>query len=123
MEIKEFRKAMSSLRFIWVLGNEYIASSEPWKVIKEDRLYAETIMNISINLIRIFATLSKPIIPFSAKKILDMLNISDFSDWIDCNNILSEISFIKEGYTLNQNYILFKRIEDEEISDFIQRFG
>ena len=24
---------------------------------------------------------------------------------------------------LNQNYILFKRIENEEISDFIQRFG
>jgi methionyl-tRNA synthetase len=114
---------MSLLRFIWVLGNEYIASSEPWKVIKEDRLYAETIMNISVNLIRIFATLSKPIIPFSAKKILDMLNISDFSGWIDCNNILSEISFIKEGHILNQNYILFKRIEDEEISDFIQRFG
>ena len=123
MEIKEFRKAMSSLRFIWVLGNEYIASSEPWKVIKEDRLYAETIMNISINLIRIFAILSKPIIPFSAKKILDMLNISDFSGWIDCDNILSEISFIKEKHPLNQNYILFKRIENEEISDFIQRFG
>ena len=118
MQTKEFRKAISSLRFIWVLGNEYIASSEPWKVIKEDRLYAETIMNISINLIRIFAILSKPIIPFSCAKIVDMLNIQDFSGWIDCDNILSEISFIKEKHPLNKNYILFKRIEDEEIEQY-----
>ncbi len=125
LEEKNFRKALSSLRYIWTLGNEYITLSEPWKVIKNDKDYAKTIINLSINLIRIFAILSAPIIPFTSSKTMNMLNIDDniSKKWINCNDIKNELSFIKAEHSLNNIYNLFERIEDENVKAFIEKFG
>lgn len=125
LEEKNFRKALSSLRYIWTLGNEYITLSEPWKVIKNDKDYAKTIINLSINLIRIFAILSAPIIPFTASKTMNMLNIDDniSKKWINYNDIENELSFIKAEHSLNNIYNLFERIEDENVKAFIEKFG
>lgn len=122
LENKNFRKALGLLRHTWVLGNEYISVTKPWETIKNDKKYAETTINLSINLIRIFAILSRPIIPFSSSKLFSMLNINEQNTWIDFNNIKNELSFFKAGNPLGKTEYLFKKIEDEDIKVFIERF-
>jgi len=74
MDGLEFRKAMGTLREIWVTGNNYIAKTEPWKVAKEDKAYAGTILATALNMIRLFAHLSAPVMPETAAKMLALLN-------------------------------------------------
>lgn len=62
MKEMEFRKAFAELRAIWVEGNNYIARTEPWVVIKENPDRAACILRVCLNLIRIFAILSAPVI-------------------------------------------------------------
>lgn len=73
MDGVEFRKALAALREIWVSGNNYIAKTEPWKVVKTDRAYAGTILNTALNLIRLFAHLSSPIMPETAGRMLAII--------------------------------------------------
>ena len=73
MDGLEFRKAMSVLREIWVSGNNYIARTEPWKVVKTDRAYAGTILRTALNLIRLFAQLSAPVMPETAARMLAII--------------------------------------------------
>ena len=73
MDGLEFRKAMGALREIWVTGNNYIAKTEPWKVVKENKDYAATILATALNMIRLFAHLSAPIMPETAAKMLSLI--------------------------------------------------
>lgn len=68
MDGLEFRKAMGTLREIFVQGNNYIAKTEPWKVAKVDTAYAGTILNTALNLIRLYAALVAPVMPETADK-------------------------------------------------------
>ncbi|MBQ7413683.1 MAG: methionine--tRNA ligase [Alphaproteobacteria bacterium] len=73
MDGLEFRKAMATLREIWVAGNNYIAKTEPWKVVKENKDYAGTILATALNLIRLFGHISAPVMPESAEKMLAII--------------------------------------------------
>lgn len=73
MDGVEFRKALAALREIWVSGNNYIAKTEPWKVVKTDQAYAGTILHTALNLIRLFAHLSSPIMPETAGRMLAII--------------------------------------------------
>jgi methionyl-tRNA synthetase len=80
----EFRKAMSELRAIWALGNEYINKAEPWVLMKESKEKAGNVINNGCQLIYIFAVLALPIIPEAAEKILNIFNInSKEALWIE----------------------------------------
>ena len=69
MEKIEIRKAASELRAIWALGNEYLQSSAPWSVYKEDEGTAAAQIRLALNLIRIYAVLSQPFIPTTSEKL------------------------------------------------------
>lgn len=73
MDGLELRKAMGTLREIWVSGNNYIAKTEPWKVVKENKEYAGTILATALNMIRLFAHLAAPIMPKTAEKMLNLI--------------------------------------------------
>ena len=79
----EYRKAMSVLREIWVTGNNYLTQTEPWKVVKTDTDYAGTILNTALNLIRLYAHLSAPIMPQTAQKMIDIFEYPDNLAWPD----------------------------------------
>lgn len=70
MEAIEFRKSLADLREIWVSGNNYIAKCEPWKVVKEDKTRAGTILATALNMIYLFGHLSAPIMPTKASEML-----------------------------------------------------
>ena len=71
----ELRKAAQELRAIWVVGNEYLQAAAPWTAIKTDRDRAAAITRFSLNLIRLYAVLSRPFIPDAADAMLAALGL------------------------------------------------
>jgi len=123
MNALEFRKALGELRAIWVEGNNYITAAEPWTVIKTDEKQAAIILRICINLIRIFALLSAPIMPQTAEKMLKSLNLN--LDDADLNgfDVSKEIEFLKEGHSFEVGEPLFERITPERTLELKTKYG
>lgn len=120
----EFRKALNELRAIWVEGNNYISVTEPWAVIKTDAERAAAILRVCINLIRIFAILSAPIMPDIATKMLAKLHL-DAKDMPTLKgfNIAKEITAVKAGQPFEVGDMLFERIAPEKVEELKQKYG
>ena len=120
----EFRKALNELRAIWVEGNNYISVTEPWTVIKTDAERAAAILRVCINLIRIFAILSAPIMPDVAAKMLAKLHL-DAKDMplFKGFNIAKEITAVKAGQPFEVGDMLFERITPEKVEELKQKYG
>ncbi len=121
MEQMEFRKALAELRAIWVEGNNYITVAEPWSVIKEDEARAKVILRACINLIRIFALLSAPIMPATSEKILQKFKVS-LSE-IKNFNVEKEVDFFKGGESFEIGDMPFERIAPEKVEEMKIKYG
>jgi len=119
----EFRKALNELRAIWVDGNNYISSTEPWTVIKENQERAATILRVCINLIRIFAILSAPIMPDTAQKIMDKLGLDISNISLKDFSVSKEITSLSAGHKFEVGDALFERITPEKIEELKLRYG
>ena len=110
----KFRDGCSEFMNIARIGNKYLADEEPWKIIKEDPERVKTVIFISLHIASVLAIVSEPFIPFTSKKIKNILNFINDSNW---NWIgLKEKDFlITENHQINEPELLFNRIEDSEI--------
>lgn len=120
----EFKKSLNELRAIWVDGNNYISATEPWTVIKTDPERAAAILRVCLNLIRIYAVLSYPIMPETAEKILakfglSIQNMNGLKDF----NAAEEIQFLKPGNKFEVGDPLFERIAPEKIEELKIKYG
>ncbi len=106
----KFREAIKQAMGLARLGNKYLADTEPWKIIKDDRERVATILYISLQITANLAVLMEPFLPFSAKKLRAMLNMGD-AKWIQCR----EKELLAPGTKIGQAELLFQKIEDEEI--------
>lgn len=124
MDEMEFRKAMNELRAIWVEGNNYISAAEPWTVIKTDAERAAAILRTCINLIRIFAVLSAPVMPTVAAAMLERLGLK-FEDMpsLDGFDVSAEITAVASGRPFTVGEPLFERITPERIEELKQKYG
>ena len=113
MDAIEFRKSLALLREIWTEGNNYIAQTEPWKVVKDNKDYAGTILNIALNLIVLYAHLSAPIMPSSAEKMLAIFGQKPPFVWPTktAEELLNELTV---GSAFTPTEPLFHKISDEE---------
>jgi methionyl-tRNA synthetase len=111
-----FREALSELMNLARLGNKYLTDMEPWKVYKTDEEKVKTILNVSLQIIANLAVLSEPFLPFTAKKLQEMLGMSA-PVWSDAGNT----ALIETGRVLNKPELLFARIEDTEVDAQVQR--
>ncbi|MDY6248780.1 MAG: methionine--tRNA ligase [Prevotella sp.] len=112
----KFREAQFEAMNLARIGNRYITECEPWKVWKEDTKRCETILNLSLQLTANLAIAFEPFLPFSSKKLREMLNLADF-DW----NQLGQTDILKPGHQLAEPELLFEKIEDEAIERQLQR--
>ena len=120
----EFRKALAELRAVWVEGNNYITASEPWTVIKENPERAGNILNVCINLIRIFALLTFPIMPQTSENMMARLNLKiDEHSGLKDFNVSNEITFFKGGEPFEVGEPLFERITPERLEELKQKYG
>ena len=121
MDELEFRKAFSTLREIWVEGNNYIARNEPWKQVKTDKNRAAVVLRTGINLIRVYALLSAPLIPETSSKMLALINAPTNLKWIDGNSE-AELSTLKAGHAFNTPELLFSKIAPEKVQELAQKY-
>ena len=124
MEGLEFKKAMNELRAIWVDGNNYISVSEPWTVIKTDPARAAAILRVCLNLIRIYALLSAPVMPETSAKILAKfgLNAADMPV-LKGFNAAKEIEALQPGHKFEVGDALFERIAPEKTEELKAKYG
>ncbi len=120
MEAMEVRKSAAELRAIWVIGNEYLQSAAPWTVVKTDPDRAAGMVRLSLNLIRIYAILSRPFIPDAAAA---MMTAMGSNDWAWPDDMAAALGALPagHGFTIPEN--LFRKITDEERVDWQNRFA
>lgn len=106
----KFREALKEMMNIARLGNKYLADTEPWKVIKSDADRTATILNISLQIAANLATACAPFLPFTAEKLLSMLNCAPF-DW----SSIGSSDLLAAAHPLGQAELLFEKIEDSTI--------
>lgn len=122
LEAMEFRKACAELRSIWVAGNEYLQEAAPWTAFKTDPEKAAVSVRTGLNLIRLFAILSEPIIPFTAARMREIFNEADEAlSWPD--DAAQALTHFKAGAEFSPPDILFSKIEDDHIADWRERYG
>ncbi len=120
MEAMEVRKAAAELRGIWVVGNEYLQAAAPWSAIKTDPARAEAIIRLSLNLIRVYAILSRPFIPDAAEA---MMAAMASGDWTWPDDLSDALRTLAPGHAFTVPDNLFRKITDEERAEWQQRFS
>ena len=93
------------------LGNKYLADEEPWKMVKENPARVQTQMYVALQIASALAVLSEPFLPFTAKKLSNILKI----DTLGWNDVTTKTNLIPAGHQIGQAEILFAQIEDAEI--------
>ncbi|NDW12166.1 methionine--tRNA ligase [Bacteroides sp. 214] len=112
----KFRDAQKEAMNLARIGNKYLADTEPWKLAKTDMARVATILNISMQLVANLAIAFEPFLPFSSKKLREMLNMESF-DWAN----LGRTDLLAAGHVLNAAELLFEKIEDEIINAQVQK--
>ena len=110
IENYRFREALKEAMNFARIGNKYLADTEPWKVIKSDPERVKTILYIGLQITANLATVIEPFMPFSAAKILAMLNCEKFG-W----ETIGSMELLAAGHTIGEPSLLFEKIEDDVI--------
>ena len=110
LEQFKFREAQFEAMNLARIGNRYITECEPWKVWKQDPKRCETILNICLQLTANLAIAFEPFLPFSSKKLRQMLGM-DIFEW----DQLGQTDLLPAGHQLGEPELLFEKIEDDVI--------
>ena len=112
----KFRDAQKEAMELARIGNRYLAETEPWKLAKTDMGRVATILNLSLQLVANLSIVFEPFLPFSSKKLREMLNLASF-EWTS----LGSVSLLAEGHELGEVGLLFEKIEDDAIQAQLDR--
>ena len=124
IEEYKFRDALFEVIDLSRKGNKYMQEKEPWIVVKQlttDPLAQKSIDNCLHLCLQLTANLSiliNPFLPTIAKKMCVMMKVVDrMLDWENAG----KIDLLKVGYSLREPQLLFRKIEDEEITKQIEK--
>ena len=110
LEHYRFRDALKEAMNIARLGNKYLADTEPWKLVKSDEERVKTIMYVALQITANLAIAIEPFMPFTAAKILRLLNREKFG-W----ERLGQNDLVPTGHAIAEPELLFEKIEDAVI--------
>jgi methionyl-tRNA synthetase len=116
IETYHFREALKETMNLARLGNKYLADTEPWKLAKTDMERVSAILAVSLQICANITIAIEPFMPFTAQKLLKMLNISQYK-W----DSLGKTDLLKAGDNLGKTELLFEKIEDDVINKQIQK--
>ena len=118
IENYRFREAMTEVMNVARLGNKYLAETEPWKVIKTDEDRVRTILNISLQIVATLEILIEPFLPFTADKLMKMLNYGG-NLWEHAG----KMDLLIRGHKINEAVLLFEKIEDDQVQFQIDKLN
>ncbi len=116
LDVFKFRDAQKEAMNLARIGNKYITDCEPWHVAKTDMERVKTILYISLQLVANLEIAFEPFLPFSSKKLREMLNVAE-TKW----DQLGSTDLLKPGHQLGTPALLFEKIEDEAINTQLQK--
>ncbi len=106
-----FREASQELMNLARLGNKYLADEEPWKKIKTDPEAVAEILHTALQISALLAVVSEPILPFTAQKLKDLLQLPNIS-WAALEG---QAELLTSGHKIGTPELLFEKIEDAAI--------
>ncbi|MBV9986717.1 MAG: methionine--tRNA ligase [Chitinophagaceae bacterium] len=123
LEEFRFRDALFEVIGLARTGNQYMQKKEPWIVAKQQgedgqptaqaQESIDNTLHICLQLCANLAILINPFLPFTARKICHMLKVVDkMLEWENAG----KLKLLSVGYSLRPPELLFRKIEDEEIS-------
>ena len=113
IETGNFREALKNVFEIAESGNRFLAETEPWKIVKENKEQAGNDLFVCAQLIYCLATLIKPFLPQISVKIDEQIGKSS-ENW--------EFEKI-EKVELKNIKPLVKKIEEEKIEKELAKLG
>jgi methionyl-tRNA synthetase len=105
----KFREALQKAMQAARVGNKYLADTEPWKLVKEDKETVASILHIALKICAYMTSSIETFLPNSSNKLKGILNLSD------------EGNIFVSGHQINPASLLFKKVEDEEIEKQIEK--
>ncbi len=119
LEEYKFRDALFEVINLARVGNQYMQKKEPWIVAKqlaekpEAQKLIDNCLHICLQLTANLAILVNPFLPFTAKKLCHIMKVVDkMLDWENAGSM----KLLRTGYSLRPPELLFRKIEDEEIT-------
>ena len=136
LEYYHFKDALFQVIDLSRKGNQYMQKKEPWIVAKKlaplnppqegtsdsESLNAQksidNCLHICLQLCANLTVLINPFLPNTAKKMLHMMKVVD--KMLDWNNA-GGIKLLSVGYSLREPQLLFRKIEDTEIAEQVEK--
>jgi methionyl-tRNA synthetase len=124
LEHYRFREALFEVIDLARKGNKYMQEKEPWikaKSLQENPLNQQLIDNCLHNCLQLTANLAiliHPFLPSTAVKMCQMMKVVEkMLDWSNAGSL----KLLSVGYSLREPQLLFRKIEDEEVSTQINK--
>ncbi|SJZ38021.1 methionine--tRNA ligase [Sediminibacterium ginsengisoli] len=128
LEEYKFRDALFEVINLARTGNQYMQKKEPWIVAKqtgedgkpvaEAQQLIDNCLHICLQLTANLAILIHPFLPFTAKKLCHMMKVVDkMLEWENAGSM----QLLKTGYSLRAPELLFRKIEDAEITYQVEK--
>ena len=126
LEEYKFREALFEVINLARTGNQYMQKKEPWIVAKsltenpDAQKNIDNCLHICLQLTANLAILINPFLPFTAKKMCHMMKVVDkILDWENAGGM----KLLSVGYTLRPPELLFRKIEDSEIMEQVEKLN
>ncbi|CAN5681011.1 hypothetical protein BH10BAC3_BH10BAC3_02870 [soil metagenome] len=128
IENYKFRDALFAIIDLSRKGNQYLQKKQPWIVAKqvsddgqptaEAKKIIDNTLHVCLQLCANLAIFSNPFLPNTARKMIYMMKVVD--KMLDWENAGKE-KLLSAGYTLRAPELLFRKIEDEEMLNQIEK--
>jgi methionyl-tRNA synthetase len=120
LEQFKFREALAEVMNVARHGNKLLTEKEPWKTIKDNKEQTGITLFDAVQIIANLAILCEPFLPFTAHKLHQMLNSSQFNwGWTDAGNA----ALLSSGHQLGEAQLLFDKIEDDVIAAQVEKLN
>jgi methionyl-tRNA synthetase len=120
----KFRSSLYEVIDLSRKGNKYLQEIAPWLLAKspalqiENQVVIDNCIHICLQIIKSLAIFSHPFLPFTAKKICNMLELPDsILFWENAERL----DLLASGRYLKKQEVLFKKVEDAEIKFQIEK--
>ena len=127
LEQFKFRDALFEVIDLSRKGNKYLQEKEPWKkssgdkaqvTTEENQKLIDNCLHLCLQLTANLAILINPFLPVTAKKMIHLMKVVDkILDWKNAGSL----KLLSVGYSLRAPELLFRKIEDAEISAQVEK--
>ena len=125
LEQYKFRDALYEVIDLARKGNKYLQEKEPWKKVTSDQLLVtgnqkliDNSLHIALQLTANLTIFINPFLPFTAKKLIYMMKVVDkMLEWENAG----KAKLLSVGYSLRAPELLFRKIEDDEVSKQVEK--